>query len=155
MQYNTRLSLNIDLFRGDLGAVPSPPPMSAQNRILTTGWPSASSWLHIRARWRPDVHTGDQSAIHEAARGTLIHGVQKTLTVQASSALARAPQKAVVTNCFVSAGAVVSTPVYHPHTPFSSYCMFLPALFETTQQLKGTGRMSAMLCSPVSLQVVQ
>ena len=79
---------------------------------------------------------------------TLIHGVQKTLIVQASSALARAPQKAVVTNCFVSTGAVVST-------LFSSYCMFLPALFETKQQLKGTGRMSAMLCSLVSLQVVQ
>ena len=61
----------------------------------------------------------------------------------------------VVTNCFVSTGAVVSTPVYHPHTLLSSYCMFLPALFETKQQLKGTGRMSAMLCSPVSLQVVQ
>ena len=30
-----------------------------------------------------------------------------------------------------------------------------PTLFETKQQLKGTGRMSAMLCSPVSLQVVQ
>ena len=50
---------------------------------------------------------------------------------------------------------VVSTPVYYPHTLLSSYCMFLPALFETKQQLKGTGRMSAMLCSPVSLQVVQ
>ena len=60
-----------------------------------------------------------------------------------------------MTNCFVSTGAVVSTPVYHPHTLLSSYCMFLPALFETKQQLKGTGRMSAMLCSPVSLQVVQ
>ena len=79
----------------------------------------------------------------------------ETLTVQASSALARAPQKAVVTNCFVSAGAVVSTPVYHPHTLPTSYCMSLPALFETKQQLKGTGRMSAMLCSPVSSQVVQ
>ena len=44
---------------------------------------------------------------------------------------------------------------YHPHTLLSSYCMFLPALFETKHQLKGTGRMSAMLCSPVSLQVVQ
>ena len=86
---------------------------------------------------------------------TLIHGVQKALTVQASSALARAPQKAVVTNCFVSTGAVVSTPVYHPHTLLSSYCMFLPTLFETKQQLKGTGRMSAMLWSPASLQVVQ
>ena len=72
--------------------------------------------------------------------------------MQASSVLARAPQKAVVTNCFVSAGAVVSAPVYHPHTLLTSYWMFLPALFETKQQLKGTGRMSAMLCSPVSLQ---
>ena len=43
----------------------------------------------------------------------------------------------------------------HPHTLPTPYCMFLPALFETKQQLKGTGRMSAMLCSPVSLQVVQ
>ena len=86
---------------------------------------------------------------------TLIHGVQKALTVQASSALARAPQKAVVTNCSVSTGTVVSTPVYCSHTLLSSYCMFLPALFETKQQLMGTGRVSAMVCSPVSSQVVQ
>ena len=60
-----------------------------------------------------------------------------------------------MTNCFVSTGTVVSTPVYFPHTLLSSYCMFLPALFETKQQLTGTGQVSAMLCSPVSSQVVQ
>ena len=75
--------------------------------------------------------------------------------MQASSALAHALQKAFVTNCIVSAGAVVSTPVYHPHTLYFSYCMLSLLCFETNQQLKGTGRMSAMLCSPVSLQVVQ
>ena len=46
------------------------------------------------------------------------------------------------------------------NTPMCKTCMspppwFLPALFETKQQLTGTGRVSAMLCSPVSLQVVQ
>ena len=49
----------------------------------------------------------------------------------------------------------------------TDYCLHLPrgyypiwhqvwsALLETKQQLKATGRMSAMLCSPASLQVVQ
>ena len=81
--------------------------------------------------------------------------------MQASSALAHALQKAVVTDCNVSAGASMfltwcgfyaSFPTPHPLL-FLLYV--LPALFETNQQLKGTGQMSAMLCSPVSLQVVQ
>ena len=66
-----------------------------------------------------------------------------------------------MTNCNVSAGAsrfltwcgfYTSFPPPHPLL-FLLYV--LPALFETNQQLKGTGRMSAMLCSLVSLQVVQ
>ena len=128
---------------------PPPPPTHTMDQWLELSMAGTFS----RSIPTIDPHTHTHTVSTDTV--TLIHGVQKTLTVQASSALARAPQKAVVTNCIVCAGAVVSTPVYHPHTLLTSYCMFLPALFETKQQLKGTGRMSAMRCSPVSLQVVQ